>query len=223
MAKGGIGGIGALATPILALVMSPVAAAAVLLPLLISQDIISVWAFRRSWNRTIVGWMLPGALAGVFSGWALATWLSVGGVMAALGGISVLFGAYRLYVDNRAKPPLPSTLPDWLGIPFGWLAGFTSQIAHAGGPPFQMWVLPKRLAPVEFAGTSAVLFTLINWAKVPAYLALGQFHRDTLLLSLAMLPVATVSTLVVVRIIRHLQGRIFYAMVNILQIGRAHV
>jgi hypothetical protein len=219
LAKGGFAGLGALATPILALAIAPVTAAAILLPILIVQDVVSVWAFRKTWDRGIVLIMLPGALVGVAGGWFFAERLSEDAVMAALGVISVAFGLWRLWLERGGRQPLASTSPGWVGTLFGAATGFTSQIAHAGGPPFQMWVGPKRLPHETFVGTSAILFAAINYAKLPAYLALGQFTHENLIASAALMPLAIISTFAGVWLIRRMAAARFYTMVYLLMVA----
>jgi uncharacterized protein len=216
-AKGGFSGLGALATPVMALAMSPVAAAAVLLPILIVQDAISLWSFRGQWNRRILNWMLPGAIIGVGLGWAMAARLTVPAILATLGAITLGFGLWRLWIERRTEVA-PSNAPDWIGSVFGLATGFTSQIAHAGGPPFQMWVAPKKLPHTEYVGTNVLLFAVLNWVKVPAYIQLGQFHSETLWTSLYLMPVAIISTLAGVRLVKRLNGPVFYRIINILMI-----
>lgn len=219
LAKGGFAGLGALATPILALAIAPVTAAAILLPILIVQDVVSVWAFRKTWDRRIVLTMLAGAPAGVAGGWYLADRLSEDGIMAALGGISIAFGLWRLWLERGGRTPLPASSPGWVGTLFGAATGFTSQIAHAGGPPFQMWVGPKRLPHETFVGTSAIVFAAINWMKLPAYLALGQFTHENLTASAALMPLAIASTFGGVWLIRRMATARFYTMVYLLMVG----
>jgi uncharacterized protein len=216
-AKGGFSGLGALATPIMALAMPPVAAAAVLLPILIVQDAVSLWSFRGQWNRRILAWMLPGAIIGVGIGWAMAARLTVPIILATLGAITLGFGLWRLWIERRGEVPA-SNAPEWLGIFFGTATGFTSQIAHAGGPPFQMWVVPKKLPHTEYVGTNVLLFAVLNWVKVPAYIQLGQFHTETLWTSAYLMPLAIISTLAGVRLVKRLNGPIFYRIINVLMI-----
>lgn len=219
LAKGGLAGAGTLATPILALVVPPVQAAAILLPILIVQDVVSVWAFRHSWNRRIVAVMFPGCVVGIAMGWALAEFVVAEAVMGAVGLVSLLFGSWRLWVERGGRVAAASNSPEWVGRLFGVATGFTSQIAHAGGPPFQIWVTPKNLPHQEFAGTSSVLFAMINWAKVPAYVALGQFSSANLMTSAWLLPLAIASTLSGVWLVRRMHGRTFYLLVNLLLVG----
>ena len=216
-AKGGFSGLGALATPIMALAMPPVAAAAVLLPILIVQDVVSLWSFRGQWNRRILAWMLPGAIVGVGMGWAMAAKLTVPVILATLGAITLGFGLWRLWIERRGEVPA-SNAPNWLGSLFGIATGFTSQIAHAGGPPFQMWVAPKKLPHTEYVGTNVLLFAVLNWVKVPAYIQLGQFHTETLWASVYLMPLAILSTIVGVRLVKRLNGPLFYRIINVLMI-----
>ncbi|WP_068071796.1 sulfite exporter TauE/SafE family protein [Novosphingobium lentum] len=213
MAKGGFSGLGALATPLVALALPPTTAAAVLLPILIVQDVVSVWSFRHSWDRWIVAWMLPGAAVGVFIGWSFAASVDEKSLMAALGAITLGFGLYRLWVERGGRIVAASNSPGWVGALFGMATGFTSQLAHAGGPPFQMWVTPRRLPHLTYAGTNAILFAAINWLKLPSYLALGVMTREVLVAAAMLLPLAIASTLLSVRIIRRLDPARFYVII----------
>lgn len=216
-AKGGFSGLGALATPNMALAMPPVAAAAVLLPILVVQDVISLWSFRGQWNRRIIGWMLPGAIIGVGIGWVMAAQLTVPVILATLGAITLSFGLWRLWIERRGDVPATNA-PEWLGTVFGAATGFTSQIAHAGGPPFQMWVAPKKLPHTEYVGTNVLLFAVLNWIKVPAYWQLGQFHADTLWTSAVLMPLAIASTFAGIWLIKRINGPLFYKIINWLMI-----
>ena len=216
LSKGGLAGVGALSLPLLVFAIGPVQAAAILLPLLIVQDVVSVWAFRRTLDTTVLGWMLPGAVAGIGGGYLFAASVSAGAVLAMVGAISALFGAFRLWAERHR--PAPARSADWIGTLAGVAAGFTSQIAHAGGPPFQMWVLPRRLPPPVLAGTTAVFFAAVNWIKVPAYWALGQFTRANLLTAAALMPVAIASTFAGVWLVRRIEAERFYTAVYVLMI-----
>lgn len=218
MAKGGLAGVGALATPLAALVLPPAIAAALLLPILIVQDVISVWSFRKTWDGWIIGWMLPGAAVGIFAGYYYAEQVDEAQLMAALGAITLAFGLYRLWVERGGRMVAASRSPGWVGSLFGVATGLTSQIAHAGGPPFQMWVTPRRLPHLVFIGTSSILFAAINWMKVPAYVALGAFPREVLVAAVLLMPMAVVSTLLTIRWLRRIDGARFYTIIYLLMI-----
>ncbi len=218
LSKGGFAGLGALSLPMLALASSPVRAAAILLPILIVQDIVGVWAFRRDWDAAILGWMLPGAGIGIVLGYLFAAQVSTAAVLALVGAISVLFGLYRLWSERRGTVAVAAQAPGWVGSLLGIASGFTSQIAHAGQPPFQVYVLPRRLPRDVLVGTTAIFFAAVNWAKVPAYWALGQFDRDTLGVAALLLPVAIASTFAGVWLVRRVSPERFYTTIYALMV-----
>ena len=213
LAKGGFSGLGALGMPIMALGIDPVRGAAIMLPILLAQDVVGVWAFRRSWEPRVLRVMLPGAVLGVAAGYALAALVSERAVLAALGAISILFGGFRLWLERGGRAPQASGASAWSGRLFGVLTGFTSQIAHAGGPPFQMWVMPQRLPRDVFVGTSAIFFAVLNWIKVPAYLALGQVTVPNLIASAALLPIAVLASVAGVFLVRMVPVERFYPVI----------
>lgn len=219
LAKGGFSGLGALGTPLMALGMDdPVRAAAILLPILIAQDVVGVAAFRKSWDGRVIAAMLPGAIAGILLGYLLAAKVSSAAVMAVLGAVTILFGVYRLWIERGGRIAASSDSPNWVGSLFGVATGFTSQIAHAGGPPFQMWVMPKKLPRDTFVGTSAIFFAVINWIKVPAFAALGEFTPANLIASSVMLPIAVLSSLAGVKLVRRVSMERFYTIIYVLMV-----
>lgn len=218
LAKGGFGGLGALAMPVMALGVDPVSGAAILLPTLILQDAVSVWAFRKTWDGAVLRVMLPGAAGGIALGYLFAAQVSEAAVLGAVGGISVVFGLQRLWVERGNSVVLPSNSPGWVGMLFGVASGFTSQIAHAGAPPFQMWVLPRKLPRDTLIGTTAIAFAIINWMKMPAYAALGQFTSANLIASAALMPVAILSTFAGVALVRRINAARFYTLIYIVMV-----
>jgi uncharacterized membrane protein YfcA len=219
LAKGGFAGLGALATPLMALALPPVTAAAILLPVLLVQDVVSVWSYRHSWSGWVIGWMLPGALVGVVLASVFAASVPEAGVLMVLGAITLLFGLYRLWAERGGRIVAASNSPGWVGSLFGVACGFTSQIAHAGGPPFQMWVTPRKLPHETFVGTSSITFAAINWMKVPSYMALGSFNREVLTAAALLTPLAILSTFAGVWLVRRLDSARFYTLVYLLMIA----
>src|SRR3546814_13510156 len=138
--------------------------------------------------------MVPGAALGVAAGWFYADRVNEAQLMAALGAITLAFGLYRLWVERGGRVVAASRSPGWVGSLFGFATGLTSQIAHAGGPPFQMWVTPRKLPHLAFIGTSSILFAIVNWMKVPAYLALGAFRHAVVVAALLLMPLEIVPT-----------------------------
>ncbi|HZF14313.1 MAG TPA: sulfite exporter TauE/SafE family protein [Steroidobacteraceae bacterium] len=209
LAKGGLAGLGMLAVPLMSLVVSPVEAATIVLPILLVQDVVSVWAFRKAWDGRSLAIMLPGAAVGIGLGYLLAARVSTAAVEFAVGLTSIVFGLQQLWKTWRGALE-PRHASDWIGVACGVGAGFTSQIAHAGGPPFQLYMLPKHLPRDVFVGTSAIFFAVVNWLKVPAYVALGQFTSQNLHTAAVLLPLAVASTIGGVWVIRRISGPRFY-------------
>jgi uncharacterized protein len=219
IAKGGFVGLGAASMPLLVLVLDPVRAAAVLLPILMVQDAVGVWAFRKDFDLPTLKLMLPGAFVGIFLGWLLASVVPSDGVRAMVGLIALVFGANRVLAMRGHALSLRGSLPNWLGSFWGGVSGFTSQVAHAGGPPFQVWALTRNFPQLTFAGTSGIFFAIINWAKVPAYAALGQFTWANMQLTLVFLPLAVLSTLAGVVMVKRVSPARFQLAINLIMIA----
>jgi uncharacterized protein len=217
LSKGGFAGLGLMSLPLMALVISPVQAAAIMLPILIAQDVVTVWAYRHAWDGRNLAILLPGAVLGIGLGYLLAAKVSDAAVALAVGVISIAFAVRRLVVERHGapEPTKPGVAAGWF---WGTICGFTSMIAHAGGPPFQVYIMPQRLARDVFVGTGAVLFAAINWIKLPPYVALGQFTRENLLTSAALFPLAVLATWLGVLLVRRVSGERFYTAIYILLI-----
>ncbi|MEI6417919.1 MAG: sulfite exporter TauE/SafE family protein [Sphingomonadales bacterium] len=216
LAKGGFAGLGVLGVPIMTLGMNPVMAAGILLPILLVQDVFSVKAFGAQRDNRLLLRMLPGAVAGIAAGWALAAFVPVAAVEATVGLVACGFGVQRMVAERRGVAAKVGT--PLAGVAMGAVAGFTSQIAHAGGPPFQLHVLPQKLPRDVFLGTSSVFFAAINWLKVPAYWLLGQFSAANLQAAAVLLPLAVLSTWAGTALVRRVDGPRFYAIMHWLMV-----
>jgi len=213
LAKGGLSGLGMLSVPLMALVVSPVQGAAILMPTLLVQDMVSLWAFRRTIDRRNVCILVPSAAIGVAIGYLLAARVSDAWIALLIGTISIVFGARRLYLETRQTPPKPRAADILPGLFWGICSGFTSMVAHAAGPPFQVYVMPQRLNRDVVVGTTAAVFTIVNWLKVIPYIALGQMTHENMVTATVLLPLAFASTWAGVFLIRRIGGRTFYLMV----------
>jgi uncharacterized membrane protein YfcA len=186
LAKGGFSGIGMAATPLLALTMPPLQALAILLPILMMQDVISVWWYRHDWDAWNVRVMLPGAVIGTGLAWALASVVPDDAVRLMIGAIGVLF-VLNIWFGKLPPPRRPSAVS---GVICGAGAAFTSTIASAGMPPFAIHVLPQRMEKMRLVGTITMFFAAVNLMRIVPYYGLGQLTRETLLISLALMPLA---------------------------------
>lgn len=216
LSKGGLGGAFALiGVPLLAIVVPPMQAAAIFLPILLVMDAVALWAWRSHNSRPTLLAMLPGGILGIAIGWATSAYVSVNVMRLLLGSISVLF-ALRYFVDaaRQLQKTEPAAAPERpvAATLWGTLSGYSSFVAHAGGPPFQIYTLPLRLDPLSYTGTSTRFFAIMNAIKVIPYFALGELGTGNLVLSATLLPLALVSTLIGARLVHHLKPHIFYPL-----------
>jgi uncharacterized protein len=211
VSKSGFGaGFGSLAVPLMALAVTVPQAAAILMPVLLVMDLLGMAAFRKDVDRALLKFLLPFGLAGIVLGALLFKVLEARLVAGVVGLVTLLFLAQRLLFPPRADSPPP---PKWLGAILTATSGFTSFIAHAGGPPINAYVIPMKLRPVLFTGTMAFFFFFINLSKWVPYAWLGLLDWRNMATSLALLPFAPVGVWVGVRIAHRINPTLFYRMV----------
>ncbi len=213
LAKGGFSGIGMAATPLLALTVPPLQALAILLPILLVQDVVSLWWYRRDWDGWNLKVMLPGAVVGVGAAWALGSMVSDDAVRLIIGIIGLGF-VLNTWFGRTPPQGRPSALS---GVICGAGSAFTSTLASAGMPPFAVHVLPQRMDKMKLVGTITVFFAIVNLMRVAPYFGLGYLTRETLMISLALLPLAIATNFLgfwlVLRMPTELFYRIFYVLI----------
>jgi uncharacterized membrane protein YfcA len=195
----------------LALVMPAREAAGMMLPLLLVMDAIGLAAFRREVDWRNIRIMLVGGLAGTVLGWMLWSVISDAAVLLLVGIITFLFvlDAYIPWRKRLAEGAPPSK--PW-GVFWGGVAGLTSFISHTGGPPAQIYLLPQRLPPNLYAGTTVVFFAAINTSKLIPYYFLGQLSVANLEIAALLVPVAVLAMLIGVYLVRRISVSAFYSL-----------
>ena len=211
ISKSGFGaGFGSLAVPMMALAVTVPQAAAILMPVLLVMDVLGMAAFRKDFDLRLLRFLLPWGLLGIVIGALLFRLLDAHLVAGLVGVFTLLFLAQRLLFPPRADSVAP---PRWIGALLTATSGFTSFIAHAGGPPINAYVIPMRLSPVRFTATMAFFFFVINLAKWIPYGWLGLLDTRNMLTSLVLLPVAPIGVWVGVRLARRIRPGLFYRLV----------
>lgn len=210
--SGFAGGVGVISVPLMSLYIGPVQAAAIMLPLLILMDFFSVRAWWRSKRIDLLKIMVPGAVLGIFIGYLLFGYLDDDILRLLLGILSVGFSLWGLLNGSRsARGGSPV-----VGCISSALAGFTSFIAHAGGPPMNFYLIPMKLPRAEFLGTAVVFLAIVNLVKLVAYGALGQINTDNLLVGLVLAPVAWIGIRLGLVIHNKLDDQLFYRIILIM-------
>jgi uncharacterized membrane protein YfcA len=214
LSKGGFSGVGTMAAPLLALVVSPVQAVGILTPILVTQDIVTVWSYWRTWDAGILKIMIPGQIAGVGIAWLIAAYVPDSAIRLVVGTIAVAFVLSQWFgIAARLASEHPSVLA---GRVWGAVSGFTSFIANSGGPPFQIYVLPQKLDKEVFVGTFSLFFATGNALKVLPYFLLGQLNLTNLSTSAVLLPLAIVTNIAGVWLVRRTPTEAFYKIVYLL-------
>jgi uncharacterized membrane protein YfcA len=211
--KGGLPLIGMLAVPLMALQISPVAAAGLLLPIYIISDMYGLWIYRKSFDARNIAILVPAAAIGIIFGWAAAS-VTNEDIVTILVGLIGLAYCIDAFLKARQKPP-PKFADVPRGIFWGALTGFTSFVSHSGAPPYQMYVLPQRLQKMVYAGTTTIVFAIINLLKLPPYWFLGQVNLASLETALLLSPLAIIGAYAGYRLTLILPEKIFFRIVEV--------
>ena len=208
ISKTGLGaGVGGVAVPMMSQVIAPGVAAGIMLPILCVMDVLGLRAYRGKWAWSSVTQMMLPALIGITMGALSFNSVSVNTTKVLLGAISVAFSLYQLVPALRN---LKSWLPEFLR-PWVWcsLSGFTSTLAHAGGPPITIYLWPKKLERTEFMAVTVVFFTVVNAVKLIPFAMLGQLNVANLGTALVLMPFAPIGVWLGMRLNHVINDMIF--------------
>lgn len=188
ISKAGFGsGLGILAVPLIALTIPAAQAAAIMLPILCVMDLAALWAYRGQWSRENMRTMLPGGMAGIVLGALTFRYVSEAGLKLMLGALAIGFLLQHwTSASSRLKKTMPSPAK---GFFWSTLSGYTSTLAHAGGPPMSIYLLPQRMDKALMVGTTVVFFAIMNYVKLIPYTLLGLFDGGNLATSAGLVPV----------------------------------
>lgn len=213
LSKGGLSMIGVMAVPLMSLVMSPVQAAGILLPVYVISDIGGLIAYRREFDRRVIATLLPGALLGIMLGWATAHLVPATRVELIVGLIGLAFALNALIRPRIAAGRVRR--PRWgAGTFWGALTGYTSFVSHAGAPPYQVYVQPLALPTVVYAGTTTVFFAIVNAVKLIPYGMLGQLSLSNLHMAALLMVPAMISVWIGLKLVRIIPQKLFYSLIT---------
>ncbi len=217
ISKGGWAAVGTLAVPVLSLVMDPLLAAGLILPVFVVSDWFGLYAYRHSFDRRVLAILIPAGLIGVGLGWALIPTIDAlpGGERVITGLVGAIGVIFFLYMTFRHDPHGPAVEPRLgPGLFWGALAGFTSYVSHSGAPPYQTYVQPLRLDRLAFAGTTTILFAIVNAAKLVPYSFTGQISLDSVKTAAVLAPAAIAGVFLGKSMVRWVSQKTFYTVIT---------
>lgn len=213
LSKGGLPSVGAAAVPLLAIVMSPVLAAALLLPIFVVSDMVGLYLYRHHFSARNLAILTPASIVGVAIGWYFSASLSSEFIGFLVGMVGIVFCLNAWFGARFRTTVREADVPR--GLFWGAITGFTSFVSHTGAPPFQMYVLPQQLDKLTFAGTTTVLFAIVNAVKLIPYWQLGQFSQFDTTLVLWLAPVSLLGALAGRRITGYIPEWLFFRLIQI--------
>ncbi len=217
IAKGGFGsGLGVLAVPLMAMVVEPVKAAAILLPILCVMDLIGLWAYRGKWVWPELRILLPAASVGIVAGTLMFEYMSPARLRLLLGVVAVSFTLHHWLQSRLSRESGQKLFGPVVGIGAATVAGFTSFIAHSGGPPITMYLLRRGIDRTQFVATTVVFFAVVNYVKIAPYAWLGQFDDSNLMTALVLAPLAPVGMGMGIWLHKRVTDRFFFQIAYVM-------
>ena len=217
ISKAGFGSGAAFASAtILALIIDPGLALGVMLPLLMLIDVSSLKPYWRKWAWPEARLLILGGLPGVLAGALLYRVASPDLVRLMIGSVAVGFVLWQALLASRLVSLTRHQLSDKAGLFWGSIAGFTTFISHAGGPPAAVFLLSRNLTKTQYQATTVLLFWVLNIVKFLPYAALGMFTTQTFMANLVLAPFALLGTWLGVKAHYIVPERVFFGLTYIL-------
>jgi uncharacterized membrane protein YfcA len=219
------GGLGLLTTPLAVFAFGPKDAIGIILPLLCAGDAFSLWSYWRKWDARNLRFVLPGVVAGIIIGVQLIGRFSARELNIAIGCIAVAFVLFQFVKERIFRAEGVFAPNHRAGVPIGVATGITSTFAHGAGPIMSMFLIPQRLSKEAFVATNALIFTFVNWLKMPffcidraqidlpIFAATSLITHETLLTSLVFFPLVPVGAWMGVWLNRRISERAFMNVV----------
>lgn len=210
IAKGGFAGpLAILGVPLMSLVISPLQAAAILLPILCVQDLISIYSYRNSFHLKNLQILIPAAILGIFAGYLWFSLLSEQNIKIFLGLIAIIFSLKYFFFSETLKK---GSISFSKGTFWGAVSGFTSFGIHAGGLPFNIYMLPQKLDHRVYVGTAALFFGIVNFIKLYPYYLLDQLRIENITIALLLMPFAPIGFYIGYKLTQRIDGERFYSL-----------
>lgn len=214
--KVGIPGLGILVVPLMATVLPARGSVGVLLGILILADLFAIAYHRHNAKWPYVLRLLPTAFAGIVAGYFGLRAVTDEQLRPIIGGIVLAMLAVNYWRMRRKGEDVSVPTQWWFAASLGFLAGVTTMMANAAGPIMIIYLLAMRLPKVEFVGTGAWFFFVVNWLKVPFNANLQLMTARSVKLDLMMLPCIGIGALAGVFLLKRIPQKAFNTVVQIL-------
>ncbi|PFG41508.1 hypothetical protein ATJ88_0147 [Isoptericola jiangsuensis] len=208
--KTALGGLGMVAAALTALVIPAKDSTGAVLLLLITGDLVAIWAYRKHADLRVIGRLLVPVLCGVALGAVFLVHVSDDVMRRTIGAILLALLVLNVWRDRLRTDTRVAT------VGYGGLAGFTTMVANAGGPPMSLYLLGSRFEKWRFLGTTAWFFCTVNLIKLPVAVGVGIVRLDTVALWAVLAPVVLLGTWVGRRVIGHVDQRLFERLVTVM-------
>lgn len=213
ISKAGFGSGAAFASAVLlALILPPAQALGLMLPLLMLVDLMTLRPYWGRWSWLDAKVLILGALPGVVAGVALFRVANDDVLRLLIGAVSLAFVAWQLW----PRKAIAAQLPVGAGVIAGGVAGFTSFVSHAGGPPAAVYLLSRGLNKTSYQATTVLVFWAINIAKFVPYAFLGVFTLETVKAGILLAPFACLGAYIGVKAHHAVSERVFFFVTYIL-------
>lgn len=218
-AKTGVSTVGIFNVALMTQIFMAKESVGILLPMLITGDIIAVAYYRKNviWKHlfSLVPWVLAGILAGYF----ILLKVNSENLQIMIGIMIISLVALQI-VKDRLGQRLDQALPNsiWFTAVMGMLAGFATMIGNVAGTVMAVYLLAKRLPKQEFVGTGAWFFLFVNLIKVPFYIQLGMITLDSLTFNAMMIPFICIGAYIGIKVLPLIPQKMFQWLILVLGI-----
>jgi len=216
VSKTGMPGLGILPVPLMALAFSTRESTGLLLGLLILADLFAVTYHRRNARWRLVLRLLPAALAGIVAGYFGLRVINDQQLKPIIGGIVLVMLGLNCWRTRAGGEEASIPAQWWFAAGLGFMAGVTTMMANAAGPVMIIYLLAMRLPKIEFVGTGAWFFFVVNWLKVPFSANLNLVTAESVKLNLMMLPFIAAGALLGILVLKRIPQKAFTMIVQTL-------
>lgn len=214
ISKSGLGGgVGGYTVPLMSMAISPIQAAAIALPVLCVIDLAALRAWWGKWDKTIMRTIMPGGILGIVAGGVTFSVMNEHWIRIMIGAISIGYLGWNLLKLMNKTINVQNPMGKAAGAFWATVSGYTSTIAHAGGPAMAVYLLSQRIDKGMFVATSVVFFAVVNYLKIIPYVWLGLFDTRNILTSLLLIPFGIIGTRIGIWLHNRISQSMFYVVI----------